>query len=152
MTLPLDTKREFLDRVAMEGNVSRVCRELGLNRSTVYEWRGDQDFAVRWDAALEMSAEGLREQVLETARHLGLGRYVPALDDRGRPVLDDNFEPVMRLDVSHVDVRVLSKLIDKTLSSADSAPATAVQVNVGETAPTARPRLVFPEEMEVIDV
>src|SRR5690348_169411 len=74
MTLPLDIKREFLDRVALDGNVSRVCRELGLNRSTVYEWRGDPDFSLRWDAALDMSVDGLREQVLETARLMGLGR------------------------------------------------------------------------------
>jgi hypothetical protein len=150
MTLPLDIKREFLDRVALDGNVSRVCRELGLNRSTVYEWRGDPDFSLRWDAALDMSVDGLREQVLETARLMGLGRRVPVFDPEGRPVLDDDFEPVTRLDVSRVDVRVLAKLIDKTVRAADGAPVAAVQVNV-ETTPQERPRLIFPGEGGFVD-
>ena len=47
----------------------------------------------------------------------GLGEWVPVLDPlTGEPELDDDFEPVMCLEVGHVDARILMKWMDKTLS------------------------------------
>lgn len=85
---------------------------------SAYRWRdGDPDFARAWDLALEVARQGLRERVAETAAAVGLGRWAPALDPlTGEPLLDDNFEPVTRLEVGHVDARVLMKWMDKTLS------------------------------------
>ena len=116
LTLPAKLKEEFLTRVSLDGNVSRACKRMGLNRSTVYQWRADPDFARMWDAAFQMSEDGLREDVIETARALGLGSWTPVLDEAtGEPVLDDDFDPLMRFDVSNVDVRVLTKFMDKAL-------------------------------------
>jgi hypothetical protein len=55
--------------------------------------------------------------VVETAAALGLGRWTPAVDPlTGEPLLDDDFEPAMHLEVGDVDARVLMKWMDKTLS------------------------------------
>lgn len=116
MTLPANISDLFLERVAETGNVSKACAELGLVRMTMYERRyRDPDFAQQWDAALEIARGGLRERVVETACELGLGKAVPLVNADGHQVFDDDFEPVMRLDTSEVDARVLMKLMDKTM-------------------------------------
>jgi hypothetical protein len=48
---------------------------------------------------------------------MGLGRWVELLDENGQPVLDDDFEKVLEYDVSHVDARVLVKLLIPGLNS-----------------------------------
>lgn len=117
MTLPAHYKEELIGLLMETGNVSAACRALGLQRMTVYSWRhSDPDLARRWDLALEVARQGLRERVIETAEAMGVGRWVPALHPlTGEPVLDDEFEPLMRFETSNVDARVLMKLMDKTM-------------------------------------
>jgi hypothetical protein len=115
--LPAVYQRDFISTLAETGNVSETCRRLGISRMTPYEWRmSDEAFAQQWDAALEVNRDALRHRVVETACAMGLARMVPLCDpDTGDAVLDDDFEPVMVPDTSHVDARVLMKLMDKVL-------------------------------------
>ncbi len=117
MTLPAQYRDEFIERLMETGNVSQTARALGVNRLTVYRWRKeDPEFERAWELALEVSRQNLHERVVETACAMGVGRWVPALDPiTGDPELDDDFEPVMRLETGNVDARVLMKLMDKTM-------------------------------------
>jgi len=99
--------------------------------------------------------DGLREEVVETARTMGLGRWIELLDENGQPVLDDDFEKVVQYDVSHVDARVLIKLMDKALPSVDGSAKTSITVQ-NEThvhaTPKPMPQLVRPSTAaDVVD-
>jgi hypothetical protein len=146
--LPATVRDEFIGRLMETGNVSEAARTLGINRMTAYGWRDDPEFAGRWDSALDVARQGLRERVVETACALGVGRWVRAVDPvTGEPELDDDFEPVMRFETGNVDARVLMKLMDKTMRSEDGAPVTAVQVNnLVPLQHPSRPRLVRPDD------
>ena len=113
--LPGAFQDEFISQLAETGNVSLACKSLGISRMTPYGWRDTRPgFAERWDAAIEVSRDHLRQRVLETALIMGLAKYIPLVDpDTGDAILNDDFEPVMVLDTSHVDTRVLTKLMDK---------------------------------------
>lgn len=114
--LPAVVRDSFLENLADTGNVCEAARLVGINRMTAYGWRwSDEDYARRWDVALAVSREQLREKVIETASAMGLAPRVPLLDQQGKPVLDENFEPVFVLDTSRVEPRVLMKLMDKTM-------------------------------------
>jgi hypothetical protein len=151
MTLPVAVRDRFLGLLAETGSVSRSAALAGINRHTAYQWRdGDADYSVAWERALEASREQLRERVVETACLLGLARMVPVVDAlTGEPVLDDELEPVTQPDVSGVDARVLIKLIDRTMRSADGPAVNAIQVNstVRVERPP-RPRLVRPGDVQ----
>jgi len=99
--------------------------------------------------------DGLREEVVETARTMGLGRWVELLDEDGQPVLNDDFEKVLQYDVSHVDARVLIKLLDKALPSADGAAKTSITVQNDthvHATPKPMPKLVRPSmTFDVVD-
>ena len=148
-----DLKRTFLERLVEAGNVMVACAQLGLPRTSVYYWKHrDPDFQRAWDLAVQVHQEQLTQDVMDTARELGLGRWVQATDEHGEPLLDDDFEPVMVLDVSHVDARILSKLIDKRVPSVDGPSQTNVNVSTTVHAPPRRPRLVRPSAAEdVVD-
>lgn len=113
--LPMEVRDSFIELLVKTGNVSFAAKRLGINRMTAYGWRSDPAFAQKWDMALAIAREGLRDKVLETACAMGLAEQVPATDENGQPLLDDNFEPIYTTDTSHVDVRVLIKLLDKTI-------------------------------------
>ncbi|WP_413873487.1 hypothetical protein [Albidovulum sp.] len=127
---PPGAKEAFLERLMETGNVLVACAQLRLPRPNVYYWRARDDaFRVAWETALEAFNDQLSAEVVETARALGVGAWRPALDEGGNPVLDAEFEPVMVLDVSHVDARILSKLIDKRVRSVDAPTQTNVVVS-----------------------
>jgi len=156
--LPARIRDGFIDALAETGNVSAAARTLGINRMTAYRWRGDPDFAQRWDLALDVARQGIRERVVETACAMGVGRWVLARDPITEEIiLDDDFEPVLRFETGHVDARVLMKMMDKLMRSEDGPVAAAVQVNnhVHAALPPA-PKLVAPtvdaEFEEVFDV
>lgn len=148
-----DLKRTFLERLVEAGNVMVACAQLGLPRTSVYYWKHrDADFRRAWDLAMQVHQEQLTQDVMDTAREIGLGRWVQATDADGEPLLDDDFEPVMVLDVSHVDARILSKLIDKRVPSVDGPSQTNVNVSTTVHEPPRRPRLVRPPATEdVVD-
>jgi hypothetical protein len=154
--ITIETKREFLTELAQTGNVRLASMRAGVSRSAAYHWRlTDPDVATAWDLALRVSMDSMREEIVETARTMGLGRWVELLDENGQPVLDDNFEKVLEYDVSHVDARVLVKLLDKALPSADGSAKTSITVQ-NEThvhaAPKPMPQLVRPSTAtDVVD-
>jgi hypothetical protein len=113
--LPMEIREKFINLLVETGNVSVAAKQLGINRMTAYGWRSDPAFAQKWDFALAAAREGLKDRVLETACAMGLAEHVPLKDDFGSPLLDENFEPIFVHDTSHVDVRVLIKLLDKTI-------------------------------------
>lgn len=146
-----DMKRTFLERLVETGNVMVACAQLGLPRTSVYYWKHrDADFQRAWDLAMQVHQEQLTQDVVDTARELGLGRWVRATDENGEPLLDDDFEPVMVLDVSHVDARILSKLIDKRVPSVDGPATTNLNVSttVNNELPARKPRLVRPKPVQ----
>lgn len=153
---PPGAKEAFLDRLMETGNVLVACAQLRLPRPNVYYWRARDDaFRVAWEVALEAFNDQLSAEVVETARALGVGAWRPAVNDEGNPVLDADFEPVMVLDVSHVDARILSKLIDKRVRSVDAPAQTNVVVSNTTTvnALPPAPRIVrAAASTEIIDV
>lgn len=156
--LPATVRDDFIGLLAETGNVSEAARTLGINRMTAYGWREDPEFAGRWEAALDVSRQGLRERVVETACAMGVGRWVPEIDPvTKKAILDDNFEPLVRFETGHVDARVLMKMMDKVMRSEDGGTTAAVQVNnhIHTEYPDV-PRLVEPtvdaEFEEVFDV
>ena len=147
-------KRAFLERLVEVGNVTVACAQLKLPRPNVYYWRHrDDDFRRGWDIAMGIFQEQLTQDVMDTAREMGLGRWRQATDEDGEPILDEDFEAVMVLDVSHVDARILSKLIDKRVSSVDGPAQTTVNVsNTVNASPRPMPKLVRPSVTEhVVD-
>jgi hypothetical protein len=150
--LPATVRDEFVCLLMETGNVSGVARVLGINRMTAYGWRDDPEFAQRWDIALDVSRQGLRERVVETAEHMGVGEWVSLLNPiSGEPELDDDFEPVMHFETRHVDARILMKLMDKTMRGEEEdgpRAIAAVQVNVAPGLQP-KPRLVTPEPITV---
>lgn len=141
-----EAKRAFLERLLEVGNVTVACAQLGLPRPNVYYWKHrDEEFRRGWDIAMAIFQEQLTQDVMDTARELGLGRWVQAADEDGHLLLDDDFEPVMVMEVGHVDARILSKLIDKRVPAIDGPSQTNVQVNTTvHASPRPMPRLVRP--------
>ena len=117
MTFSEASRDRFLGFLAETGNVTRSAEAISISRCQAYRWRNaDGDFAADWDLALETARGLFRERIVETATALGLGHWVEERDPlTGEPVLDDELERVMRLEVSHVDARVLIKLLSLTV-------------------------------------
>jgi hypothetical protein len=67
-------KKVFLEHFRVQGNISRTCRAIGLNRSTVYEWQETDDQFVHdfrqaeIEATETMEAEAYRRAVEGTAK------------------------------------------------------------------------------------
>ncbi|MES2914342.1 MAG: hypothetical protein V4753_04390 [Pseudomonadota bacterium] len=127
---PPGAKEAFLERLMETGNVLVACAQLRLPRPNVYYWRARDDaFRVAWETALDIFNEQLTAEVVDTARALGVGVWRPEVDADGNPVLGADFDPVMVLDVSGVDARILAKLIDKRVRSVEAPAQTNVLVN-----------------------
>lgn len=141
-----EAKRAFIERLVETGNVLTACAKAGLPRPNVYYWRArDEEFSRAWELALAIFEDHLTAEVVQTARALGTGTWRPKLDADGKPILDDDFEVVMELDVSRVDARILAKLIDKRVRSVEGPSQTAVIVNnTVNTGPRPAPRLIRP--------
>jgi hypothetical protein len=58
----------FLDGLRACGSIRQACRQTGVTRSTVYEWRnGDPQFRARWDEALEQGLDALEDEGMRRA-------------------------------------------------------------------------------------
>jgi hypothetical protein len=153
---PPGAKEAFLERLMETGNVLVACAQLRLPRPNVYYWRARDDaFRVAWETALDIFNEQLTAEVVDTARALGVGVWRPMVDADGEVVLGEDFDPVMVLDVSGVDARILSKLIDKRVRSVDAPAQTNVTVSTTTNlnALPRAPRLVrTAPQTEILDV
>jgi len=135
---------EFLGYLRQFGHVTYAANMTGLTRRTFYDRRSKNcDFAEAWDDAVAAFEEELTQRVVQTALEMGTGRWVPVIDAAtGRPELDDDFEVVHRFETSHVDPRVLTKLLALRMSSADGPAQTNVQINNTVNELPKKPRLV----------
>ncbi len=119
MTLPARLRYDFLERLSETGNVCAVCRSMGLARTTAYEWRSDPDFADRWDEALDVRRESIRQELVEKGMIL-TGRVVEDVvrdPETGDPLLDDDFEPVTVRSLVGYDPRIFVKMLDRLLDA-----------------------------------
>jgi hypothetical protein len=84
---------------------------------------------------------------------MGTGKWVQVVDEHGDPILDEDFEAVFRFETSHVDARVLNKLLGLRMSSVDGPAQTTVNVsNTVNASPRPMPKLVRPSVTEhVVD-
>jgi hypothetical protein len=58
----------FLDGLRACGSIRQACRQTGVTRSTVYEWRNaDPEFRARWDEALEQGLDALEDEGMRRA-------------------------------------------------------------------------------------
>lgn len=146
---------EFLVHLRQFGQITYAANMTGLTRRTFYARRErDPDFAERWDEALASFEEDLTWRVIHTATEMGTGKWVPVCDASGQPLLDDDFEQVMRFDTSNVDPRITNKLLSLRVRSVNDGPV-AVQVNNAthvHAGPRPMPKLVKPSATnDIID-
>lgn len=67
--LNLKKQARFINALTDTGNVSRSASTAGIKRSTLYKWRNeDQDFASRWDEALEECTCALEGEAIRRAK------------------------------------------------------------------------------------
>jgi hypothetical protein len=61
---------EFLDALSHTASVTKSCELSGVARTSVYEWRADdEEFRQRWDAALELGTDALEDEAVRRALH-----------------------------------------------------------------------------------
>ena len=60
-----ETRERFLQLLAEEASVSKVCRVLGVKRSSMYDWRRDDlDFREAWDQAADLGTDALEDEAV----------------------------------------------------------------------------------------
>ena len=105
----------FFESLAREGNVAQACRDSTLGRTTVDKWKKiDEDFAARWDAAIEDYRDNLRqaayhravEGVFEPKIHEGEECFAYMRDEDGVLVLDDAGKPRIAKDAKGKLIRL----------------------------------------------
>lgn len=138
-------QERFLDVLAETGNVLETCRVLSLNRSSMYHRKaGDPEFAAKWDFALQMNVDHLRQVVIRKVTDLmPVVITVPLKDRNGEVVLDDEFEPIMVPMPAGGDMDLLRSVASRAVFP--ESKQTNVQVNNSTTvnAPLPkRPKLV----------
>ena len=72
-----DTKAAFLEQLAIDGNVSRSAKAVGVDRVELSQWRkADAEFAKEWELCREMGIDGLRDECIRRAME---GELVPMM-------------------------------------------------------------------------
>jgi hypothetical protein len=120
----------FLELVGSTGNSTTAARAVGRHRNAFYERAArDESFRLRWDAAMLASRQHIAQDILDKASVVS-GRIVEerVLDANGDPVLDDDLEAVTVRRLVDYDSRILAKMVDKFVESADGPPTTNVLV------------------------
>lgn len=76
------TRETFLAALARTGNVSEAARKVGVHPTLPYAWRKeDPDFAVAWNAAVEIATDALEAE----ARRRGVeGWLEPVFREKGQ--------------------------------------------------------------------
>lgn len=58
----------FLEELSQGNSVAQACRAAEIGRTTAYDWRNaDEDFAARWDAAIEEGTDLLEDAAKKRA-------------------------------------------------------------------------------------
>ena len=86
-----EAREQFLNSLALTGNVSLAAAAAGLSRSSLYHWRErDRGFAEAWLEAIEAATDVLEAE----ARRRALEGVEQALVHGGKMVRDDEGHPV----------------------------------------------------------
>ncbi|ANS04709.1 hypothetical protein [uncultured Mediterranean phage] len=96
-----DRRERFCQIIALTGNVSEACRQVGIVRSTAYVARKkDKVFADLWDEAEETAADAVEAEMWRRGVE-GVDRPVvyqgeirPKLDAKGEKILGEDGMPV----------------------------------------------------------
>ena len=102
-------QKVFIESLLCDSNVSLACEVAGINRTTAYQWRkDDEDFATQWDDVIERARDVARQSIYargiigwdEPIVSMGQAvyEYKPMLDDSGKPILDGKGKPIMMRD------------------------------------------------------
>ena len=63
-----EKRKQFLEVLGETANITDACRDCGVCRSTVYQWRDkDVDFAAAWAAAIERGTDALEDEAVRRA-------------------------------------------------------------------------------------
>lgn len=96
--------------MAQSGNVRLACEAVAIDRRTAYRLREDDaSFAADWEHAQDEAADLLEQEARRRAYqgvqrvkfHKGYPIMVPALDDQGLPIKDDDGKPIMVPYIEH---------------------------------------------------
>jgi hypothetical protein len=58
---------KFLEVLAEGWSVTAAARSIGTGRSTVYQWRDDDEFAALWDEAVEAGTDLMEDEAVRRA-------------------------------------------------------------------------------------
>lgn len=100
-------QKVFIESLLRDSNVSLACEVAGINRTTAYQWRkDDEEFATQWDDVIERARDVARQSIYargiigwrEPVISMGqlVYEYEPVLDENGEPILDSKGKPKMR--------------------------------------------------------
>lgn len=85
------TQEKFLEMFSLYGTISRACLEVGVHRSTIYEWlHTDTPFNLAFASAIEGYRDTIKNEIHARAV---VGEQIPMVS-RGTLVLDKNGDPV----------------------------------------------------------
>jgi hypothetical protein len=60
-------EERFLKQLAAGGSVTSAARAIGTGRSTVYQWRDDDEFAALWDEAVKAGTDLIEDEAVRRA-------------------------------------------------------------------------------------
>lgn len=61
-------EKQFLDQLALNGNVGQAADLIGCGRQTVYDWRNaDPEFKKKWEEAIERAVDRLEQEAWRRA-------------------------------------------------------------------------------------
>src|SRR5450755_2966632 len=98
-------QQKFLDAYSKGTSLSASARIAGVDRTTVYHWKEDEDFARRFADAYEDGNDRIDDAILTRAVD---GYEVPMLS-MGKLVRDDDGEPMMETRYSDSLATLLAK-------------------------------------------
>jgi hypothetical protein len=98
-------QKVFIESLLRDSNVSLACEVAGINRTTAYQWRkDDEDFCEQWDNVIERTRDVARQSIYargivgwdEPVISMGQAvyEYEPVLDENGEQTFDKKGKPV----------------------------------------------------------
>lgn len=98
-------QKVFIESLLRDSNVSLACEVAGINRTTAYQWRkDDEEFATQWDDVIERARDVARQSIYargilgwdEPVVSMGQAvyEYEPVLDENGEQIYDKKGKPV----------------------------------------------------------
>lgn len=141
-----EQKEVFITELQDTGKVNLAARKAKISTVQLYRLRKkNKEFAEHWDTALSIWMEEIDASLLLTAKELGLGKWVPKIDQyTGEHIIGDNYEKVYEFNVDNVDPRVLIKLLALRMPSEKNQVNIQVNNQADEVAANKPPALVFP--------